>query len=138
MYSESKHTLDAKNRLTIPKAFREELVGKLVIFRASEGDLILMPETAWLERLKRVNELYPPEDRQGVRMLLSHRSTEVTIDNQNRIVIPVECLNHAEIKNSVFLVGTDDSCTIWAAEKWGKYIEALEKKYASSIPALEL
>ncbi len=56
LIGEYRHTLDAKRRLALPAAFRQELGKKVVITRGLDNCLFVYPVSEWqlvMERLKK-------------------------------------------------------------------------------------
>jgi MraZ protein len=47
LLGEFEHTIDEKNRLTLPAKFRQALSGGLVITRGMDGCLYCYPEAGW-------------------------------------------------------------------------------------------
>ena len=47
LLGEFEHTIDDKNRLTLPAKFRQALSGGLVITRGMDGCLYCFPHTEW-------------------------------------------------------------------------------------------
>ena len=51
LLGEYEHTIDDKNRLTLPARFREQLAGGVVVTRGMDGCLYAYPAADWRERL---------------------------------------------------------------------------------------
>ena len=137
MDGEYSHNLDAKNRLTIPSKYRDELGTDVVLARGSANNLLLLPYEIWRERLKGIDD-FPPAQRNALRELAYHYAARMAPDAQGRIIMPKEHMEHAGINNSVVVIGQGDYCVIWAAEKWNAHIAELEKGLLDDYAALQL
>ena len=111
--------LTDKNRLAIPKKFRDEFGEGLVLSRGYEGCLILLDKARWNE-LGKVIESKPV-------LALSIRDTkrfilggafELELDAQGRFVLPNSLKTYATIADEVVFVGIDDWVEVWARERW--------------------
>ena len=137
MDGEYSHNLDAKNRLTIPSKFRDELGADVVLVRGSAGNLLLFPYELWRERLKAIDE-FPPEKRNALRELAYHYAARMTPDSQGRIIFPKDHIDHAGIDSALAVVGQGDYCVIWSAEKWNAHIAELEASLRDDYASLQL
>ncbi len=116
------HTLDAKNRLTVPARYRATL---------AEGVVLAMPVD-----LEPCVGIWRPEDyeRYTERALaelppLSPRLTELErffygsshdsdLDAAGRIMVPGFLGDHAELGREVVVVGAGDRLELWSKDRW--------------------
>ena len=56
-YGEYEHTLDEKNRLTLPARFRHSLASGVVLARGIERNVDVYPSDTWHENMARIAEL---------------------------------------------------------------------------------
>src|SRR5512142_1668363 len=96
LLGEFEHTIDDKNRLTLPAKFRQALSGGLVITRGMDGCLYCYPKAGW-ERLveSRLADLVPLS-REG---RLMHRfffscAAEDEHDKQCRVLLPTSLVKN--------------------------------------------
>lgn len=117
-----------KNRIAIPKRFRDELEGKLIITRGYENTLILVDEKRWKDLIKTI-EIRPLLNMnvRDVKRFLVGGAFEIEIDTQGRFVLNVLLKNFAEIKNDVVFVGIDNWIEIWSKERWIQKMDQLSK-----------
>ena len=137
MDGEYAHNLDAKNRLTIPSKFRDDLGADVVLVRGSANNLLLFPYELWRERLKGIDD-FPPAQRNAMRELAYHYAARMTPDAQGRIIFPKEHIDHAGIDGGVVVIGQGDYCVIWSAKKWASHIEELERSLLGDYANLQL
>ncbi len=111
------HSLDTKNRLTLPsnvrKNFDQFVILSIGIDKCIE---IRTPEkfksyTNTLQKIGISKEKY----RSLLRTVLGN-SFEVQIDNSNRILIPSIISNYCNLNKNVVLIGVDDKMEIWSAD----------------------
>ena len=137
MDGEYTHSLDSKNRLTIPMKYREELCADVVLACGSAKNLLLLPYEVWKKRLERISE-FPPARRNALRELANHYAARMSPDSQGRIVMPKLQIDFSGIQSDVVVLGQGDYCVIWASEKWGARLAALEAELLGDYASLEL
>src|SRR3989442_11615346 len=107
LLGEYEHTIDEKNRLTLPAKFRQAVAGGLVLTRGLDACIYAYPLPAW-ERLveDRLEPLDPltPEARRMVRFFFS-RAPEVEPHPQGRVMVPQALLKHPGLRHEVVLAG---------------------------------
>lgn len=120
----SKHTLDEKSRLIVPKRFLEQIAPKEAQFRLTAGYehcLLLLDLQAWKEVTAEIGERILCSHRERVmrRVFLGH-AEEVSPDRSSRILIPEPLRQWAGIGESqeVFVVGTGRAVEIWSPARW--------------------
>jgi MraZ protein len=128
LLGEYEHTIDDKNRLTLPAKFREALAEGVVVMRGMDGCLYAYPRGEWLERFQlRVGGLDPLQ-REG-RKLQRHffsGAAEAELDKQGRIMIPAPLLRYAGLARDVVVAGVHDHLEIWDRETWRRELNEVE------------
>jgi MraZ protein len=118
--------LTDKNRLAIPKKFRDEFSEGLVLSRGYEGCLILLDKPRW-DELGRVIESRPVLSlsiRDTKRFILGS-AYELDLDSQGRFVLPNNLKTHAEIGDDVVFVGISDWVEVWSRDRWEQKLKNL-------------
>lgn len=117
-----------KNRISVPKKFREELGNNLILSYGYEGCLILLSSKSWRKLIKEAiaGPLTSKNVRDEARFLLSG-AEEVELDGQGRFVLPEHLKNYARIKEDVCFVGLLRWVEVWAAEIWDQVGQTLKK-----------
>ncbi|MDX1648248.1 MAG: division/cell wall cluster transcriptional repressor MraZ [Myxococcota bacterium] len=113
------HTMDAKGRLSIPAALREELQARddRPPFLTNLVDcpaVGLYPHDRWLEieqRLSNMSQTQP--EIQKMRRMLVSGAVECPIDGQGRILIPPHLREHAGLEREVTIAGVGGRIEIW-------------------------
>jgi MraZ protein len=127
LLGEYEHTIDDKNRLTLPARFRDALSGGVVVTRGMDGCLYAYPRDDWGELRSRVAEL-DPLSREG-RTIQRHffsGAAEADVDKQGRIMIPAPLLRYAGLERDVVVAGVDDHLEIWDRETWRRELNEVE------------
>src|SRR3989442_13225809 len=104
------HTIDDKNRLTLPAKFREAFSDGVVVTRGLDGCLYAYRRPDW-DRLveSRLATMDPlrPEGRRIQRFFFSGAS-EAELDKQGRVMIPAQLIEHAKLGREVVVAGVND------------------------------
>ena len=128
LLGEYAHTIDDKNRLTLPAKFRESFAGGGVVTRGLDGCLYLYAREAWDDLVAgRLAELDPlhEESRLMSRYFFSG-AAEAEPDKQGRIMLPAPLIKHAELGREVVVAGVYDHVEIWDRPAWEKHLEQVE------------
>ena len=127
LLGEYEHTIDDKNRLTLPARFREALSEGVVVTRGMDGCLYAYPRADWQEQLSRVSSLDPlsSEGRKLQRHFFSG-AAEAELDKQGRIMIPGALLRYAGLEREVVVAGIHDHLEIWDRETWRRELNEVE------------
>ena len=127
-YGESPHTLDAKNRVFVPKRFQDELSrtpeGALVAFVSWGQDacLYLFSESGFqraLEELK--TRVFSATDLRAAQRVFFANTARVELDGSGRLLIPEKLRQRAGLEKDVVMVGVQDRAEIWAKTAWERY-----------------
>jgi len=122
------HTIDDKNRLTLPAKFREAFKDGVVVSRGFDGCLYAYRREDWgrlvQSRLASMDPLRP-EGRRIQRFFFSGAS-EAELDKQGRVMIPAPLLEHAQLKRDVVVAGMRDHLEIWDRDAWNRELAEVE------------
>jgi len=128
LLGEYEHTLDDKNRLTLPAKFRQALGGGVVVTRGMDGCLFVFTRGDWdsfvSARLEGLNP-FSREARQMSRFMFAG-ATETELDKQGRIMVPPALLEHAHLAREVVVAGVRDHVEIWDQAAWRKQLKEVE------------
>jgi transcriptional regulator MraZ len=128
LLGEYEHTIDDKNRLTLPARFRDTMSSGVVVTRGMDGCLYAYPRADWQERFQsRVAGLDPlsSEGRKLQRHFFSG-AAEAELDKQGRIMIPGALLRYAGLEREVVVAGIHDHLEIWDRESWRRELNEVE------------
>jgi MraZ protein len=122
------HTLDDKNRLTLPAKFRQSFADGVVITRGLDGCLYAFRRSDW-DRLveSRLSTLDPlrPEGRRLQRHFFSG-AAEAELDKQGRVMLPAQLIEHAKLGREIVVAGVNDRLEIWDRAAWRKELAEVE------------
>ena len=124
------HTVDEKNRFSLPAKFRAALGRRIVVTRGKDHCLFLYPRQTWVQISQEVKKLgHVESDPRYARFTFSGAS-EIEIDSIGRILIPEFLRAFAELKNPIVITGVHDRVEIWNDKRWAAYRKKLESEYA--------
>ena len=136
------HTLDSKNRLMVPQAFRDivkqsEKSVKFYLNLGFEKCVSMYTPGTWREmvallKTRKADELSQKKMRKFLRLFYS-RTVSLTPDKAGRIVIPERLKVDAGLQRKVVLIGVSDRIEIWDAERWSHFSEGEEGEYEQSV-----
>jgi MraZ protein len=119
LLGEHEHTLDEKNRLTLPAKLRGAFEDGLVVTRGLDGCLNAWPRADWERLAERIQGL--DQLAESSRVMQRHFfafASPGELDRQGRLVIPAALLQHAGIDREVVVAGVFDHIEIWDRERW--------------------
>jgi MraZ protein len=122
------HSLDSKNRLSIPTRFRAAFSNGTVLAKTPEPCVaIWTPETneSIIERALRGLNPMGSEYRKMSRFFQGN-SFEIDLDASGRVTLPPTLLAHADLEKEVMVVGVGDHLEVWARKRWQEEQEALD------------
>jgi MraZ protein len=129
------HTLDAKNRLTVPAKSRPELAGGVSLTKGFEPCLQLWPakdyERVTRAALEGLNPLGP--EARALKRHLYGNTIATELDSAGRIMVPANFLQHAGITKDVVVVGSGEYLELWDREAWSTYDADLIARAADHI-----
>ena len=128
LLGEYEHTIDDKNRLTLPAKFRQEFADGVVLTRGLDGCLFAYRRADWERivetRLKQIDQL-SKEGRRLHRHFFSG-AAEAELDKQGRVMVPGALMQHAGLGREVVVAGVHDRLEIWDRARWRAEIDQVE------------
>jgi transcriptional regulator MraZ len=119
LLGEHDHSLDDKNRLTLPSKFRAAFADGVVVARGFDGCLSVYPMSEWGRMSERFAQLDPlSEDGRRVSRHFFGGATHAELDKQGRLVLPQHLIEHAGLDREVTVLGVHDHLEIWARATW--------------------
>jgi MraZ protein len=128
LLGEFEHTIDDKNRLTLPARFRKELEGGLVVTRGLDHCLYAFPRAEWEQSVRARLTALDPLSQQArlMRRFFYAGAAEAEPDKQGRVMIPTALLQHAGLDRDVVVAGVDDHLEIWDRATWRAHLTEIE------------
>ena len=116
------HTIDVKGRIIIPARFREVIntdSPESIMVSGMDSCLFGYTFGEWSKIENRILSLAEKsENMRRFRRVFIGGAFEVTIDKQERILIPPALRIYAKLDKEIVLVGVLDHFEIWARESW--------------------
>jgi len=127
--------IDNKNRLRVPAGLLKQLLpadmGRFVVNRGFEKCLVLYPITEWDRVFARINKLntFKKENREFKRSFL-RGATELALDTAERVLIPRQLMEYADIENEVILAANGSIIEIWNPTVYDAMLSEDSDKYS--------
>jgi MraZ protein len=136
---EYQHTLDAKGRIILPAAFREELQEGLVMTVGLDNCLTIHPSTEWLRVVEELRALRATDRRERAfaRVMTSSAHAE-ELDRQGRVTIPARLRGYAGLERDVTVVGADSRLELWDSQRWEAYRDQAMADFATTDQPFDL
>jgi MraZ protein len=124
------HSLDSKNRLSIPARFRAAFSAGVVLAKDPETCVaVWAPHTheAIIERA--LGGLNPMgSEYRKLSRFYQGNSFELDLDATGRVTLPPPLLAHASIEKEVVVVGVGDHLEVWGRDRWEREQSSLDKE----------
>jgi MraZ protein len=122
LIGEYTHTIDDKNRISLPSKFRKEVGKKLIATYGLEGCLSLYPSNEWekiSEEMGKMDSLRA--DTRGFNRFMFGGAVELEVDSLGRVLIPEYLREFSGIKDKGVFVGVHKRIEMWNDKKWADY-----------------
>ena len=128
LLGEFEHTIDDKNRLTLPAKFRSAFSGGIVVTRGMDGCLYAYTQGAWDGLVRSRLATLDPLSKEGRRMqrFFFAGAAEGELDKQGRVNVPAALMEHAGLGREVVVAGVNDHLEIWDRAAWRDHVKVLE------------
>lgn len=128
LIGEYRHTLDDKNRVSLPAKFRKELGSTVVVTHGLDTCLFVFSLPGWEKFSGDLAQLSLVQaDRRKFSRFMLGGAVETEVDSAGRILIPDFLKGFAELKTKVVIAGLHSRAEIWSEDRWGAYKGAVEK-----------
>jgi len=129
LIGEYTHTIDDKNRLSLPAKFRKEMGRKMVITPGLDQCLFVFTQKEWEKIQARLSSssLLQADQRSFNRFMFAG-AEEAEVDSIGRILVPDFLRERANLKNRVVIIGVSSRLEIWNEKVWGEYKKVVEKQ----------
>ncbi len=129
LIGEYTHTIDEKNRLSLPAKFRTEMGKKVVLTPGLDNCIFVFSTTEWKKITEKLSEssMLNADSRSFNRFLLGG-AVEAEIDTIGRVLIPDFLKGRAKLNSKVAVVGVQTRVELWDEKAWGEYKQVVEKQ----------
>ena len=117
------HSLDAKNRLTVPARFRAALAGRVFLVRGPDPCISLYPEATYTALTQAALGGLNPFSTQAreLKRFFHSNATDTELDSAGRVMLTQKFLDHAGIGREVVITGVGDCLELWDRSTWEAY-----------------
>jgi len=127
------HTIDEKNRISLPVKFRKELGKKIIITPGLDQCLFIFTTAEWKKVSKRLSDSdsnisFLKADQRSFNRYMFGRAAEAEIDSIGRILIPDFLKDRIGLKDKAAIIGVEDRIEIWNDKVWSQNQEVVEKQ----------
>ncbi len=134
---EFQHTIDDKNRLTLPAKFRESFADGLIMTKGFENCLFVFSKAEWprIEDKIRSLALLKKDARKLSRFFFGGANEDVP-DKNGRVVVPGHLKAFAELDKEIVIVGVSNRLEIWSKANWQRYVAEAGESYEETAEEL--
>src|SRR3972149_1038845 len=124
---EYKHTLDDKNRISLPVKFRKEMGKKIVLTPGLDNCLFAFATKEWQKISEKLStsSMLASDNRSFNRFMFGGAAE---VDTIGRILIPDFLKDRSNLKTRVVLIGVQNRVEIWNEKAWDEYKQLVERK----------
>src|SRR3989338_2284207 len=130
------HTIDAKNRVSLPFKFRKELGKKIIITPGLGQCLFIFTLKEWEKVSKKLsdsdNDLsFLKADQRSFNRYMFGRAAEVEIDSIGRMLIPEFLQEGIKLRDKAAIIGVRDRVEVWNEKAWSEQKDKVSKEAES-------
>ena len=125
------HTIDEKNRVSLPAKFRKEMGQKIIITTGLDSCLFLFTIKEWEKVSSRLSSSptdlsFLSADQRTFNRNMFGQASDVEIDRIGRILIPDYLKEKIKIAGRVALIGMQDRVEVWNDRVWAQFKKVAE------------
>ena len=127
------HSLDSKDRLTVPARFRAALADGVVLCAGLDPCVEVYPTAEYTRFEQTVLSELNPLNRHGrmMRRRFHGRSHDETLDSAGRVRIPRHLIGHADLaEGPCVVIGVADHLEIWNPDAWATHEAEIDETAA--------
>ncbi len=128
LLGEYRHTLDDKNRVSLPAKFRKELGKKIIITRGLDRCLSVFSMGEWKNFSKDLSEQtsFNYSNSRAYDRFIASGAVETDVDSSGRILIPDFLKQYGNLGNKVVVAGVRNRLELWNEDLWNEYLKKIE------------
>ena len=122
LIGEYTHTIDDKNRVSLPSKFRKEVGKKVVATHGLDNCIFMYSEKEWMKISEKLGSLgIGQADTRGFNRFMLAGAVEIDVDAIGRILLPDFLKEFAGLKEKVVFAGVHSRIEIWNDKTWTQY-----------------
>lgn len=127
------HTIDEKNRISLPAKFRKELGKKIIITPGLDSCLFIFTIKEWEKVSNKLSNSatdlsFLSADQRTFNRNMFGQASDVEVDSIGRILIPEYLKEKIKISGHAALIGVEDRVEVWNDKVWAEVKKECEKK----------
>jgi len=127
------HTIDEKNRVSLPVKFRKEMGRKIIITPGLGQCLFIFTTAEWAKVSKKLSDSeadlsFLKADQRSFNRYMFGRAAEVEIDAIGRMLIPEFLQEGIRLRDKAAIIGVKDRVEIWNEKAWREQKEKIGKE----------
>lgn len=123
-FSEYRHNLDSKGRLSIPAKMRSQCGDSVFVTKGNDGCLAVYTKEGWNTYYQELMSLSPKKKKTRIFIrLVTSRVRECEFDKLGRINIPSVLRDEGHLEKECVIVGVGDHMEIWSASLWDQFYD---------------
>lgn len=128
LIGEYRHSLDVKNRISLPAKFRKQLGHRVVLTNGLDACLFVFSLAEWEKFSAELAKLslVQGDKRKFTRFMLGG-AVDAEVDGAGRILIPDFLKEFAKLKTKAVVAGVHSRVEIWSERAWEEYKRNVEK-----------
>lgn len=138
LIGEYTHSIDDKNRLSLPSKFRKEMGKSVVLTPGLDGCLFVFTGKQWEKISEKLSQgSFLKSDSRSFNRFMYGGAVEAEVDAIGRILVPDFLKDRAKLKEKVVIIGVQDRVEIWNEDSWMDYKKMVEKQADSLAEKLD-
>ncbi len=128
-FGESTHSMDAKNRVFVPKRFQTQLpldgdgARAVVLTRGLDGCLFLFSEEGFAAALARLEtESFSGREARNKQRLFFSNGCRLNLDGSGRMLVPEKLKELAGLEQEVVMIGAGERAELWSVAAWQRLV----------------
>lgn len=122
LIGEFTHTLDDKNRMSLPVKFRKEMGKRVIVAPGLDNCLSIFTPKEWEKISSKLSDssMLAVDNRSFSRFMFG-QAVDVDVDANGRILIPENLKNRSGLTTKVIVIGVQNRAEIWNEKAWNNY-----------------
>jgi len=126
------HTIDEKNRVSLPVKFRKEMGKKIIITPGLGQCLFIFTTKEWEKVSKKLSDSdtdlsFLKKDQRDFNRYMFGRAAEVEIDSIGRMLIPEFLQEGIRLRDKAAIIGVRDRVEVWNEKAWSEQKEKVAR-----------
>jgi MraZ protein len=124
------HSLDSKDRLTVPARFRDQLSEGIVLVAGLDPCVEVYPEQGYEKFTARFLSELNRLGRTGRMMYRRFNASaqDESLDSAGRVRVARHLIEHAGLGGPCMVVGVDDHFEVWNPDRWTEHYAELDEQ----------